>query len=162
MRPIRGQISQQIAAAWSTSGSALWFDPMKLSWNNRQRYQLCLYLPSVNSPCCQALFFHCLPHSLLAPFSPTFFSLRHFSTSISHIFKFYHVPPVSRGGFLHTFSFSGSIKGSRYHPIYVKPDNSSDVKMNLHQYFKCSFKISLEVVKTSRSDLLPHQCDKML
>lgn len=57
MRPIRGQISQQIAAAWSTSGSVLWFDPMKLAWNNRQHYRLCLYLPSVNSPRCQTFLF---------------------------------------------------------------------------------------------------------
>lgn len=35
MWPIRGEISQQIAAAPSVSGSVLWFDPMKLAWNNR-------------------------------------------------------------------------------------------------------------------------------
>lgn len=33
--PIRGEISRQIAAAPSVSGAVLWFDPMKLAWNNR-------------------------------------------------------------------------------------------------------------------------------
>lgn len=33
--PIRGEISQQIAAAPSVSGALLCFDPMKLAWNNR-------------------------------------------------------------------------------------------------------------------------------
>lgn len=122
MRPIRGQISQQIAAAWSTSGSVLWFDPMKLAWNNRQHYRLCLYLPSVNSPRCQTLFF------------PLFVSLSAGSThghfcSYSSQFTFC-ISCLNLKGF-HPDLPPEAISWVRVAWIEVKRDNSSDVQINV-------------------------------